>query len=190
MIDLQHSIKVAQGEMSAPSNDGETVAVECDIETSVLPTVVKNGGFEGNYVEVAYWEQYGDDVFTVDETFKSGGDQSIKITNGGAKQWIALNHFPAASEVTIKGYSKAVGTTVGERGDYSIYADVQDSNQTLLQTFTAKFPGGTHDFVPSEETFELPPGAVGMNLYTMYRNDAIITGVAYFDDISVSISMP
>ena len=53
----------------------------------------------------------------------------------------------------------------------------------------ATFPGGTHDFLPSEKSFTVPAGktVTGLTLYAMYRNDPISTGAAYFDDIEVTL---
>ena len=129
MIDLQHSVTVAAGESSAPSNSpGESIDVVCGIEADVLPPAgvgpVTNGGFEGFGTE-ADWTGYMDG-YTVDTTFKNSGLQSIMVSNGGARQSVSLE-VVAGSQVTIKGYSKAVGTSTG-LWDYGIYADVAYSD--------------------------------------------------------------
>jgi len=123
----------------------------------------------------------------VDQTFRYSGDQSIKITDGGALQQVALN-AEAGSQVTIKGYSKAVGTSIG-LWDYAIYADVKYVDGSWLYGQIANFPGGTHDFVLAQKTFEVPLGMTveSLNLYALYRNDG---GVAYFDDVEVTVESP
>jgi len=56
-------------------------------------------------------------------SFKNSGSQSIKVTNGGARQWIKLD-AKAGSTINISGYSKAIRTST-DLWDYSIYADVK-----------------------------------------------------------------
>lgn len=192
MIDLQYSVTVAAGESSAPSNSGPDIQVVCGMEQDVLPPVespgpVKNGGFEGS-LEVD-WGSYMNG-YTADQTFKHSGDQSIKITNGGARQSISLN-AEAGSQVTIKGYSKAVGTSTG-LWDYGIYADVAYSDGSYHWGLIATFPGGTHDFKLGQKTLEVPFGktVTGMTVFAMYRNDPIADGVAYFDDVEVNVEAP
>ncbi len=89
------------------------------VETEVATTIVENGSFEGNVQDS--WTSYMSG-YTVTTGFKNSGSQSIKVTNGGARQWIQLD-AQAGSAITISGYSKAVGTSTG-LWDYSIYADV------------------------------------------------------------------
>ena len=192
MINLQHTVTVAAGEISAPGNTGHDSLVTCGMEHDVLPPVistgiVKNGGFEGNGLEADWVEYMGG--YNIDQTFKHSGYQSIKISDGGARQSVTLN-AEAGSQVTIKGYSKAVGTTVG-LWDYGIYADVKYEDGSSLWGQIAKFPGGTHDFTLAEKTFVVPTGktVTGMSLYAMYRNDPISSGVAYFDDVEVTVEV-
>lgn len=189
LIDLQHSIVVAPGETSAPSNSGPDITVACGMEADVLPPVgptgpVTNGGFEGCSAE-GDWGSYMDG-YALDGAFMHSGQQSIRVTNGGAKQWVSLNAAPG-SQVTIRGWSKAVGTSTG-LWDYGIYADVAYSDGTYLWGQIANFPGGTHDFTLGEKTFMVPAGkeVIGMSLYAMYRNDSA-GGAAYFDDIEVTV---
>jgi len=151
------------------------------------PKLVKNGGFEGSPGNE--WSNYMSG-FTVDQTYKHSGDQSIKISNGGARQWVSLT-AEAGSQVTIRGYSKAVGTSVG-LWDYGIYADVSYADGSYLWGQIAKFPGGTHDFTLGEKTFVVPAGktVTGMSVYAMYRNDPISSGVVFFDDVEVTVKPP
>ena len=160
------------------------VAYFDDVEVIVKEPLVQNGGYEGN-VDSA-WGGYMDG-YTVDTTFKNSGLQSIKITNGGARQAIPLD-AEAGSKVTIKGYSKAVGTSTG-LWDYGIYADVAYSDGSYLWGQIANFPGGDHDFTLAQKSFTVPDGKVviGLTLYAMYRNDPIASGVAYFDDVEVIV---
>mmetsp|Transcript_3366 Transcript_3366/g.5854 ORF Transcript_3366/g.5854 Transcript_3366/m.5854 type:complete len:259 (+) Transcript_3366:195-971(+) len=192
MIDLQYSVTVATGESSAPSNSGPDVLVVCGMEQDVLPPVaptgpVKNGGFEGS--PEADWSSYMNG-YTVDHAFKHSGAQSIKITDGGARQSVSL-HAEAGSQVTIKGYSKAVGTSTG-LWDYGIYADISYADGNHLWGQIATFPGGNHDFTLGQKTFIVPSGktVTGMTVYAMYRNDPIADGVAYFDDVEVNVEAP
>lgn len=190
MIDLQHSVIVAVGETSSASSSIPDILVVCDMEQDVLspvvapPALVKNGGFEGSLED--NWSGYMDG-YIADQTFKHSGNQSIKISNGGARQWVSL-HAEEGSQVTITGYSKAVGTSVG-LWDYGIYADVAYEDGSYLWGQIANFPGGTHDFTLGQKTFVVPAGktVTGMNVYAMYRNDPISSGVAYFDDIEVTV---
>lgn len=190
MINLQHSVTVASGESSAPSVSGPDISVACGMELDVLPpavgppTLLRNGGFEGS--AGADWNEYMNG-YALDQTFKHSGGQSVKIVNGGAQQVVVLE-AEAGSQVTIKGYSKAVGTTVG-LWDYGIYADVKYKDNTWLYGQIAKFPGGTHDFTLGQTMFEVPPGktVASLSLYAMYRNDPLASGVAYFDDVEVIV---
>lgn len=82
---------------------------------------VQNNDFE---LGKAAWTRYtsgGRNGYTVDTLHKNSGSQSIKVTNGGASQWIQLD-APARSTITISGYSKAVGTSSGlPRVEASVY---------------------------------------------------------------------
>jgi hypothetical protein len=189
MINLQHKVTVAIGQPSASGNSGPDIGVECGLEFDVLPPVVsagpvKNGGFEGANV-AADWTSFMDG-YVVDTEFANSGSQSVKISNGGARQWVPLD-AEAGSLVTIRGYSKAVGTSAG-LWDYGIYADVAYADGTNLWGQIAGFPGSTHDFVLGEKTFKVPFGkaVTGLSLYAMYRNDPVVDGVAYFDDVEVT----
>lgn len=191
MIKLQHSVTVASGESSAPRTSGPDSSVVCGVEAEILPqaveppALVKNGGFEVD--PSTDWINYMEG-FAVDQTYKHSGNQSIKIENGGARQWVTLT-AEAGSQVTFKGYSKAVGTSTG-LWDYGIYADVAYTDGSYLWGQIANFPGGTHDWTLGEKTFEVPTGKTvsGMSMYAMYRNDPIANGVAYFDDIEVIVT--
>ena len=187
LIDLQHSVVVAAGQNSESNNAGPDVSVVCGMEDDVLPplpadpTIVQNGGFEGD--PEVYWNHYMNG-YTIDTTFKHSGEQSIKIVNGGAKQWVSVM-ADASSEVTIRGYGKAVDTTPGQ-WDHGLYADVAYADGSYLWGQIARLPGGTHDWTLAEKTF-VPAKAkavVGMSLYAMARN---VGGVTYFDDIEVIV---
>lgn len=191
LINLQHSLTVAAGASSAPSNAWPDIAVVCGMEGDVLPpepTIVQNGGFEGDIDSggnLAYWSDYSNG-YTVDTTVKHSGEQSIKIVNGGAKQWVSVA-ADAGSQVTIRGYGKAVGTTSG-LWDHGIYADVAYADGTNLWGQIANLPGGTHDWTLAEKTFVPEKAVVGMNIFAMYRNDADSpAGVTYFDDFEVTV---
>ena len=195
MIDLQHSLTVAAGEVSAPSTSGPDISVVCGMEQDVLPPadpsaggIVKNGGFEGTGLGID-WGGYMEG-YVADQTFKHSGNQSIKISNGGARQSVSLS-AGAGSRITIKGYSKAVGTSVG-LWDYGIYADAAYDDGGNLWGQIATFPGGTHDFTLGQKTFVVPAGktVTSLNLYAMYRNDPISDGEAYFDDVEVTVEAP
>jgi len=162
------------------------VAYFDDVSVTVDAPLVINGGFEGD--PDADWSHYGNG-YTVDTTHKHSGNQSVKITDGGAKQSVTLN-AEEGSQVTISGYSKAVGTSVG-LWDYGLYADVKYSDGSSLWGQIANFPGGTHDFTYGEKTFVVPSGktVTGMSLYAMYRDDPA-GGEAYFDDVSVTVQGP
>jgi len=165
----------------------EGVAYFDDVEVTVVAPLVKNGGFEGSLE--ADWISYGNG-YRMEQTFKRSGDQSIKITDGGAKQVISLN-AEGGSQVTLKGYIKAVGTSTN-LWDCGIYADVKYADGSWLYGQIATFPGGTHDFTLAQRTFTVESGktAISMNLYAMYRNDPLLEGVTYFDDVEVKVEAP
>ena len=95
--------------------------------------LVDNGGFEGNVQDA--WTNYGTSGYTVSTSFKNSGSQSIKVTNGGARQWIDLD-AKAGSAISISGYSKAVGTSTDLLArDYSIYADVKYGKKVVHLLF-------------------------------------------------------
>ena len=120
--------------------------------------------------------------YTIDTMFKHSGEQSIKIVNGGAKQWVSVM-ADASSEVTIRGYGKAVDTTPGQ-WDHGLYADVAYADGSYLWGQIARLPGGTHDWTLAKKTFVPAKAVVGMSLYAMARN---VGGVTYFDDIEVIV---
>ena len=61
-----------------------------------------------------------------------------------------------------------------------------------LQGLIAPFPGGTHDWLAREVSFTVPTGqtATKLDVYTIYKNDPITSGVVYFDDIEIIVIPP
>ena len=83
--------------------------------------LVQNNDFELGKTAWSRYTSGGRNGYTVDTLHKNSGSQSIKVTNGGASQWIPLD-APARSTITISGYSKAVGTSTGlPRVEASVY---------------------------------------------------------------------
>lgn len=68
---------------------------------------VSNGDFEGPNVGSA-WENYMDG-YVIDTSDYNGGSQSIKVTNGGARQLIGLDKVEEGYMIEVSGYSKRVG---------------------------------------------------------------------------------
>jgi len=62
--------------------------------------LVDNGGFEGNVQDA--WTNYGELGYTVSRDFKNSGSQSIRVTNGGARQWIDNKKVSKTSQDTLR----------------------------------------------------------------------------------------
>ena len=78
---------------------------------SAAPTLlssghVLNGDFEGSTVG-SNWGGYMDG-YTIGTADVNGGTQSIKVVNGGARQWVTVT-VNEGNVVEISGYSKRVG---------------------------------------------------------------------------------
>ena len=98
---------------------------------------VTNGGFEGSGVGSS-WSTYMNG-YTVDTSDFNGGSQSVKVTNGAAKQWIDLPDVVEGNLIEITAYSKRVGATGPAPWDYAVFADIKYSDHTYLWGQLAKF---------------------------------------------------
>jgi len=183
---------------------------------------VINGEFEGHRVGEA-WTRYtsnGRNGYTVDTLHKNSGSQSIKVTNGGASQWIQLD-APPRSTITISGYSKAVGASSGlPRVEASVYYGKKTSSafnyclsnnfvkcsylmlvQLLnISHFTAadgtKLWGQKATFTGGTHDWEFSeysftvPKAVNGISLYALYRDDPAQGTAYFDDLAVAVESP
>mmetsp|Transcript_12656 Transcript_12656/g.27308 ORF Transcript_12656/g.27308 Transcript_12656/m.27308 type:complete len:216 (-) Transcript_12656:555-1202(-) len=99
---------------------------------------VNNGGFEeGSGREATGWGGYMDG-YAIDLDDSREGSRSVKVTNGAAKRSVAVN-AGEGFQIEISGWSKRVGATGAAPWDYSIYADVEFSDNTYLWGQMAKF---------------------------------------------------
>lgn len=66
-----------------------------------------NGDFESG---ASYWSNYSGG-YTIETSDYHGGSASIKVTNGGARQWVSFGSDPVAEgySVEVSGWSKRVG---------------------------------------------------------------------------------
>jgi hypothetical protein len=175
---------------SSPTAVGSQFSIVCDVSDDILPpvplldssSIVVNGSFETN----SAWSEFMDGYSVVTDNVHSGS-RSIRVTNGGAQQWVS-KEIQADSIVQIKGCSKSVGTST-DLSDYSIYADIYYTDSTYLWGQMANFVGGTTDWVCSMKSFQVPSGKTieRMTVFALYRNDPL-SGTAYFDDIEVLIN--
>lgn len=79
------------------------------------------------------------DGYAVDTSDVHGGSQSVKVTNGAAKQFIDLPNIAEGNLIEITGWSKRVGATGVAPSDYAIYADVKYSDDSYLWGQLAQF---------------------------------------------------
>lgn len=86
----------------------QTLYVDSADPTLLSSGHVLNGDFEGSTVG-SNWGGYMDG-YTIDTSDVNGGMQSIKVVNGGARQWVTVN-VNEGNVVEISGYSKRVGGT-------------------------------------------------------------------------------
>ena len=116
-------------------NDRDAAQMGLESPDYMLHRPLWNGGFEaGGASDANSWSKFEDinsallNGYTVDTTQTNSGTRSIKVPNGGggAVQYVTSLEVVEGSQVTIKGYSKAVGTSAGlSPGDYAIYADIK-----------------------------------------------------------------
>ena len=97
---------------------------------------VTNGEFEWDVS--SSWSPYMDG-YAVDTSDFHGGIQSVKVTNGAAKQFIDLPNVVEGNLIEITGWSKRVGATGAAPWDYAVYADVKYSDNTYLWGQLAQF---------------------------------------------------
>jgi hypothetical protein len=152
---------------------------------------VTNGDFEGSDLGSS-WANYGTNGYVVDSTsdYNGGGTQSVKVTNGGAKQVVSFSSgLTEGKLIEISGYSKRVGATGTTPWDYAIYTDFSYSDGSYLYGKLAKFTG-EDTWNKAVYTFPIPQGktVVGMSVYCMYRD--AVDGYALFDDVAVSVYGP
>jgi len=97
---------------------------------------VAHGDFEGSGVGSS-WGAYMDGYLVETSDFNSGS-QSVKVTNGAARQWVSLNEGEGYV-IELSGWSKRVGATGSTPWDYSVYADVALDDGSYLWGKMAKF---------------------------------------------------
>lgn len=98
---------------------------------------VANGDFEGSNLGSS-WGSYMSG-YEIDTADSNNGLQSVKVTNGAAKQWVSLNNVEEGYVIEISGFSKLVGATGSAPWDYSIYVDVAYGDGSYLWGQMAKF---------------------------------------------------
>lgn len=147
-----------------------------------------NGGFEGNLGSTG-WKPYMGG-YTVDTTTFHSGGQSIKVTSGGASQWIYPSNAVAGSQMKFSGYAKSVGASSihGGPATMSVYVDVKYFDGSWLLGQEAEFGGGrTEGWQYAENTISLAKDVEAIRVRAVYYGD-VRYGTAWFDDFNVQIS--
>lgn len=152
------------------------------------PNLLLNPGLEnGSPTSADYWAPFGQG-YAVDAAVAHSGIRSIRLTNSsagdqrGASQTVLLNQA-TAQPLYVGGWSRAANLT-GEPGPaYSIYLDIQYTDNTWLYGEVVTFATGTHDWQYGEH-YVIPAKPVKLvNLYLLLRWE--YTGSVWFDDLTL-----
>lgn len=151
---------------------------------------LQNPGMEtlGSGLPLAAWPLYGSG-YTVGSTTSHTGTRSMQCAATtasevhGGSQTIPLNQtIPKA--LKFSGWSKAQGVTGVSDGDYSVYLDIQYTDNSWLYGQILPFAVGTHDW-EYKEAFVVPALPIKfVYCYLLFRNSH--TGTVWFDDVFVA----
>ena len=147
-----------------------------------------NAGFEGDLPSTGWRPYMGG--YTVDATTYHSGGQSIKVTSGGAGQWIWPSNALAGSQMKFSGYAKSEGASSIHGGPaiMSVYVDVKYTDGSWLLGQEAEFAGGrTEGWEYAENTIPLAKDVEAIHVRAVYYGD-VQDGTTWFDDFNVEIS--
>lgn len=166
--------------------DGWTVLEVVPSGPPAQPNLLLNAGLEsGSPTGADHWAPYGQG-YAVDAASAHSGSRSIRLTNSntgdqrGASQAVLLDQT-TAHPLYFGGWSRADNLT-GEPGPaYSIYLDIQYTDNTWLYGQVITFATGTHDW-EYQESYVLPARPIKtVYVYLLLRWE--YTGSVWFDDL-------
>jgi hypothetical protein len=171
-----------------PTDNGVVYFDDIFVNVDNTRGALANPGFEGN-LRSSGWKPYMGGYAVDTTTFHSGG-QSIKVTSGGASQWLYPSNAVAGSQMKFSGYAKSDGASSIHGGPavMSVYVDVKYFDGSWLLGQEAEFAGGQTDgWEYAENTIPLAKDVEAIHVRAVYFGD-VQDGAAWFDDFNVQIS--
>ncbi|MBK6432392.1 hypothetical protein [Candidatus Amarolinea dominans] len=168
--------------------DGWTVLEVMPPGPPTQPNLLLNSGLEsGSATSADHWAPYGQG-YAVDAVVAHSGSRSIRLTNAsagderGASQVVQLNQA-VAQPLYFGGWSRAANLTGQPGYAYSIYLDIQYTDNTWLWGQVVTFATGTHDW-EYQESYVLPAKPIKtVYFYLLLRWE--YTGSVWFDDLTL-----